>query len=97
MGFDGSDLSRLSQRLIDDKAEIEGIKKIVAFCKKWQKRIEHQLEDDIWSENAEEELDIIKEMLGFCHKRLDELNDELNDIRGQLSRYNHGDYEEGGE
>ncbi len=93
MGFDGSDLSRLSQRLIDDKAEIEGIKKIVAFCKKWQKRIEHQLEDDIWSENCEEELDIIKEMLGFCHKRLDELNDELNDIRKQLLRYNHGDYD----
>ena len=80
MGFDGSDLSRLSQKLIDNKAEIEGIKKIVAFCKKWQKRIEHQLEDDIWSEHAEEELDIINEMLTFCRSRLDEIKEEVNDI-----------------
>lgn len=97
MELSGKDLCRIRQRLVDVHAEINGINKIVAFCKKWQKRIEHQLEDDIWSENCEEELDIIKEMLGFCHKRLDELNDEINNIHGQLSRYKHGDYEEGGE
>lgn len=84
-------------KLNEFRAEIKGIKKIIDYCKKWQKRIEHQAEDDIWTENAEEELGIINEMLTFCHKRLDEMNDELNDIRGLLSRYNHGDYEEGGE
>ena len=61
-------------------AEIKGIKKIIEYCQKWQKRIEHQLEDDIWSENAEEELDIINEMLAFCHKRLDEMKEEVDDI-----------------
>jgi hypothetical protein len=62
------------------KAEIAGIEKIVDFCKKWQKRIEHQLEDDIWSENCEEELDIIHEMMSFCNKRLDEIKEEVDDI-----------------
>ncbi len=80
-------------KLRELKTEVAGIKKIIAFCKKWQKRIEHQLEDDIWSENCEEELDIIKEMLAFCHKRLDEINKEVDDISGHLSRYNHGDYD----
>lgn len=61
-------------------AEIKGIKKIINYCKKWQKRIEHQLEDDIWSENAEEELDIINEMVGFCRSRLDEIEKEVDDI-----------------
>lgn len=61
------------------RAEIKGIKKIIDYCKKWQKRIEHQLEDDIWSERAEEDLEILKEMLAFCHKRLDEIKEEVND------------------
>jgi hypothetical protein len=62
------------------RAEIKGIKKIIDYCKKWQKRIEHQLEDDIWSENAEEELDIINEMIAFCRSRLDEIKEEVDDI-----------------
>lgn len=61
-------------------AEIKGIKKIIAYCKKWQKRIEHQAEDDIWTENAEEELEIINEMVGFCRSRLDEIEKEVDDI-----------------
>ena len=62
------------------RAEIKGIKKIIYYCKKWQKRIEHQLEDNIWTENAEEELEIINEMLAFCRSRLDKTKEEVNDI-----------------
>lgn len=102
MGFDGSDLSRLRQKLIDCKAEIDGINKIHDYCGNWADRLEMELKDtdDIWRRGLDvirEEFAIIDEMMRFCHKRIDELNDELNDIRGQLSRYNHGDYEEGSE
>jgi hypothetical protein len=62
------------------RAELKRINKIINYCKKWQKRIEHQLEDDIWTENAEEELEIINEMVGFCRSRLDEIKEEVNDI-----------------
>ena len=69
-----------SDKLNEFRAEIKGIKKIIDYCKKWQKRIKHQVEDDIWTENAEEELEIIKEMFAFCHKRLDEIKKEVDDI-----------------
>ncbi len=95
MGFDGSDLSRINQKLIDCKAEINGINKILDYCGNWADRLEYDI-DDNWRRGLDvigEEFAIINEMVGYCHKRLDELHDELNDIRGQLSRYNHGDYE----
>lgn len=104
MGFDGSDLGRLSQRLVDCKAEINGINKILDYCSNWTDRLELEMDGYLHHNNCGRGLDvigeefaIIDEMVKFCHKRIDELKDELNDIRGQLSRYNHGDYEEGGE
>ena len=98
MGYDGSDLIRIRQRLIDANAEIKGIEKIIDYCNNWDDRLETEMEDkdDIWSRGMDaigEEFAIIDEMVRYCHKRIDELNYELNDIRGQLSRYNHGDYE----
>ena len=96
----GKDFCRLRQRLIDDKAEIDGINKILDYCSNWTDRLELEINNDIYSRGMDvigEEFAIIDEMVGYCHKRIDELKDELNDIRGQLSRYNHGDYEEGGE
>ena len=102
MGFDESDLNRIWRKFIDDKAEIDGINKILDYCNNWVDRLELELKgtDDIWRRGLDvigEEFAIINEMVGYCHKRIGELHDELNDIRGQLSRYNHGDYEEGGE
>lgn len=102
MGFDGSDLSRISQRIIDGQAEIDGINKILDYCSNWADRLELEMKDtdDIWRRGLDvigEEFAIINEMVGYCRKRIDELKDELNDIRGQMSRYDHGDYEEGGE
>lgn len=97
MGFDGSDLSRLNQRLVDAKAEINGINKILNYCSNWTDRLELEMRDtdDIWRRGFDvigEEFAIIDEIVNYCHKRIDELKDELNDIRGWLSRYNHGDY-----
>lgn len=97
MGFEGSDLSMVRKKLIDAEAEIKGIKKIMDYCGNWADRLEMELEDtdDIWRRGLDvigEEFAIIDEMIRYCLKRIDELNDELNDIRGQLSRYNHGDY-----
>ena len=102
MGFDGSDLSRLRHRLSDYKAEMDGIRKILDYCSNWTDRLELEMRDtdDIWRRGLDvigEEFAIIDDMVNYCHKRIDELNDELNDIRGWLSRYDHGDYEEGGE
>lgn len=98
----GKDLCRIRQRLVDGQAEINGINKILDYCSNWADRLELEMKDtdDIWRRGLNvigEEFAIIDEMVKFCHKRIDELKDELNDIRGQLSRYNHGDYEEGGE
>ena len=98
----GKDFCRIRQKLIDGDAEIKGIKKILDYCSNWTDRLELELKDtdDIWRRGLDvigEEFAIIDEMVKFCYKRINELNDELNDIRGQLSRYNHGDYEEEGE
>lgn len=98
MGFDGSDLSRLNQRLVDAKAEINGINKILDYCSNWADRLELEMKDtdEIWSRGMDvigEEFAIIDEMVNYCHKRIDELKDELNDICGWLSRYDHGDYD----
>ena len=95
--LNGNDLCIVRQRLIDAHAEIKGIKKIMDYCSNWTDRLEMELRDtdDIWRRGMdviEEEFFIIDEMMKYCQKRIDELNDELNDIRGQLSRYNHGDY-----
>lgn len=100
MGFDGSDLNRLRQRLADYKAEMDGIRKILDYCCNWTDRLELEMSNDTCSRGMDvigEEFAIIDKMVTFCNKRMGELDDELNDIRGQLSRYNHGDYEEGGE
>ena len=96
----GKDFCRIRQKLIDNKAEIDGINKILDYCSNWTDRLELEINNDIYSRGMDvigEEFAIIDQMVDFCHKRIDELKDELNDIRGQLSRYDHGDYEEGGE
>ena len=100
--MNGKDLCRLRQKLVDAKAEIDGINKILDYCSNWVDRLELEMQDtdDIWRRGLDvigEEFAIIDEMVGFCHKRIDELKVELNDICGWLSRYDHGDYEEGGE
>ena len=102
MGFDGSDLNRIRQKLVDGDAEIKGIKKILDYCSNWTDRLELEMQDtdDIWRRGLDvigEEFAIIDQMVTFCNKRMGELDVELSDIRGQLSRYNHGDYKEGGE
>lgn len=98
----GKDFCRLRQRLVDAKAEIDGINKILDYCSNWTNRLELEMRDtdDIWRRGMDvigEEFAIINQMVGFCHKRIDELSIELSDIRGWLSRYDHGNYEEGGE
>jgi len=90
-------LDDISQRLVDAKAEINGINKILNYCSNWTDRLELEMQDtdDICRRGFDvigEEYAIINEMVNYCHKRIDELKDELNDIRGQLSRCNHGDY-----
>ena len=95
-------LDELRQRLVDCKAEIDGINKILNYCNNWTDRLEMEMRDtdDIWSRGMDvigEEFAIIDQMVSFCHNRIDELKVELVDIRGWLSRYNRGDYEEGGE
>lgn len=98
----GKNLCRIRQRLIDGQAEINGINKILNYCSNWTDRLELEMQDtdDICRRGFDvigEEYAIIDEMVNYCNKRIDELKDELNDIRGWISRYNHGDYEEGGE
>lgn len=101
MGFD---LNRLRQRLADYKAEMDGIRKILDYCCNWTDRLELEMNGYLYYNNCGrgmdvigEEFAIIDQMVTFCNKRMGELDDELTDIRGQLSRYDHGDYEEGGE
>lgn len=96
----GKDFCRLRQRLVDDKAEIAGIGKILDYCSNWTDRLELEMQDDNCGRSMDvigEEFAIVDQMVTFCNKRMGELDVELNDIRGQLSRYNHGDYDEGGE
>lgn len=88
----------INQQLVDCKAEINGINKILNYCSNWTDRLELEMQDtdDIWRRGFDvigEEYAIIDEMVNYCNKRIDELKDELNDIRGKLSRYNQNDYD----
>lgn len=102
------DLDELNKRLIDCKEEINNINKILDYCCNWTDRLELEMEAHDTSKLKNvicapgsfrgfdiigEEYAIIDEMVNYCHKRIDELKHELTDIRGWLSRYNHGDYD----
>jgi chromosome segregation ATPase len=95
-------LDELNKRLIDCKEEINDINKILDYCSNWTDRLELEMSNtnDILRRGLDvigEEYTIIDEMVNLCNNRIDELKHELTDIRGWLSRYGHGDYDEGGE
>ena len=107
MELNGKDLCRIRQRLIDGEAEIGGINKILNYCSNWADRLELEMDAHKTSKLKNvicapgsfrgmdvigEEFAIIEEMVGYCNKRIGELQDELNDIRGQLLSYNYGEY-----
>ena len=97
-------IDELNKRLIDCKEEINDINKILDYCSNWTDRLEIEMNGYLHYNNCGRGMDVIGEefaiidkMVTFCNKRMGELDVELNDIRGWLSRYNHGDYKEGDE